>query len=60
MQINWCYEELPNLTCICGERQEDTVDWTNAIWKLQRKYMSRSKKERKIMTYGICWNDWGM
>jgi len=27
----------------------DTVI-TNAIWKLQRKYMSRSKKERKIMT----------
>ena len=28
---------------------KDTVV-TNAIWKLQRKYMSRSKKERKIMT----------
>jgi len=27
----------------------DTVV-TNAIWKLQRKYMSRSKRERKIMT----------
>ena len=27
----------------------DTVI-TNAIWKLQRKYMSRSKRERKIMT----------
>ena len=27
----------------------DTVV-TNAIWKLQRKYMSRSKKERKIIT----------
>ena len=27
----------------------DTVV-TNFIWKLQRKYMSRSKKERKIMT----------
>ncbi len=27
----------------------DTVV-TNAIWKLQRKFMSRSKKERKIMT----------
>ena len=27
----------------------DTVI-TNAIWKLQRKYMSRSKKQRKLMT----------
>jgi hypothetical protein len=26
---------------------------TNFIWKLQRKYMSRSKKERKIMTFAF-------
>jgi hypothetical protein len=30
----------------------DTVI-TNAIWKLQRKYMSRSKRERKIMTFAF-------
>ena len=35
----------------------DTVV-TNAIWKLQRKYMSRSKKERKIMTFAFVGNDW--
>ena len=30
----------------------DTVV-TNFIWKLQRKYMSRSKRERKIMTFAF-------
>ena len=30
----------------------DTVV-TNFIWKMQRKYMSRSKRERKIMTFAF-------
>ena len=35
----------------------DTVV-TNAIWKLQRKYMSRSKEREKNYDICICWNDW--
>ena len=37
----------------------DTVI-TNFIWKLQRKYMSRSKRERKDYDVCVCWNDWGV